>query len=76
MQSVEHAQGCDARKPWDSEGLLFFKPKLITQLEQGVEPWKEVCKVLPGACTVQEYGFAKKASVLKQHISEGSAPEE
>uniref|UniRef100_A0A287D8F2 Krueppel-related zinc finger protein 1 n=1 Tax=Ictidomys tridecemlineatus TaxID=43179 RepID=A0A287D8F2_ICTTR len=30
--------------------IAFSKPKLITQLEQGEEPWREVRKHLPDLC--------------------------
>ncbi|XP_078290674.1 zinc finger protein 485 isoform X2 [Panthera onca] len=34
-----------------SVGLLSSKPKLITQLEQGSEPWMEVQQVPSGTCS-------------------------
>ncbi|XP_047557578.1 zinc finger protein 485 [Lutra lutra] len=55
-----------------SVGLLSSKPKLITQLEQGAEPWMEVQQIPSNTCSVQEYCFETKMSTLKQHTSEGS----
>ncbi|KAM4839813.1 zinc finger protein 485 [Urocitellus parryii] len=51
-----------------SVGLLSSKPKLITQLEQGEEPWMEVQEVP----SVQEYWPKTKMSALRQNPSEGS----
>ncbi|PNJ85247.1 ZNF485 isoform 3, partial [Pongo abelii] len=55
-----------------SVGLLSSKPKLITQLEQGAEPWTEVREAPSGTHTVQDYWFETKMSALKQSTSEGS----
>ncbi|ELW66740.1 Zinc finger protein 485 [Tupaia chinensis] len=55
-----------------SVGLLASKPKLISQLEQGAEPWMEVEEIPFSTCTVEDYWFETRMSALKQNASEGS----
>ncbi|EPY82652.1 hypothetical protein CB1_000637015 [Camelus ferus] len=69
--------------PLAPEGIPFSKPKLITQLEQGRETWKEERKGPPGPCPEQgigsyrrtrQSGFGSSVSILTQPFLPAAEP--